>query len=268
MNSKRTILTPVKREDFDTAFSSNADLTKTVLPEDFFESAIDHLRKFAVGPYCWFIANATNGLTQSAGGMIEQLTGIALYDFINGTPDRLFSQMHPEDVAPMFAFTKHWIAYFTSLPFEKKIHIHPTIYIRLKNREQLHKWVAVQYADQIIDLDGNILFGLTVITDISHVKKEGSAMMSVLDSYDETCQHFFCSDGNSVFEDDKLLPKLTTREIEVLHYLASGNSSKQIAAELYIAIKTIDNHRQNMLHKTKTKSTGELVSYAIRSGFI
>jgi DNA-binding CsgD family transcriptional regulator len=65
-----------------------------------------------------------------------------------------------------------------------------------------------------------------------------------------------------------VLPKLTNREIEVLHYLATGSSSKQIAAALNIAIKTIDNHRQNMLHKMASKSTGELVGYAIRAGFI
>jgi DNA-binding NarL/FixJ family response regulator len=64
------------------------------------------------------------------------------------------------------------------------------------------------------------------------------------------------------------LPKITSREIEILRYLAIGYSSKQIAEELNIAVKTIDNHRQNMLRKTNTKSSPELVAFGINSGFI
>ena len=58
------------------------------------------------------------------------------------------------------------------------------------------------------------------------------------------------------------------REIEVLRFFAIGYSSKQIATELNIATKTIDNHRQNLLQKTNTKSSAELVAYGINLGFI
>ena len=43
---------------------------------------------------------------------------------------------------------------------------------------------------------------------------------------------------------------------------------RQIAGSLERSIKTIDNHRQNMLRKTSTKSTGELVAFGINMGFI
>ncbi len=268
MKTSRTILKPVQREDFTTSFSTTASTELAKLPEEFFKHSINDIKKFAVGPYCWFIANTTNGITHFAGGMVEQLTGIPVEQFIQHTPERLFGQIHSDDVSKMFAFTNHWIGYFMSLPYDRKIHVHPTIYIRLKNKEQVFKWVSVQYADHIIDMEGNILFGLTLITDISHVKKVGPAMMSVLDSFDESCQHFYCSDDNSIQNSREALPQLTNREIEILQYLATGKSSKQIASSLEIAIKTIDNHRQNMLRKTQAKSTGELISYAIKGGFI
>lgn len=54
----------------------------------------------------------------------------------------------------------------------------------------------------------------------------------------------------------------------MLRFLTIGYSSKQIAAELNIATKTIDNHRQNLLQKTNTKSSAELVAYGINLGFI
>ncbi|MFZ4768758.1 MAG: LuxR C-terminal-related transcriptional regulator [Ferruginibacter sp.] len=45
--------------------------------------------------------------------------------------------------------------------------------------------------------------------------------------------------------------------------MLKGFSSKQIALALNIAINTTDNHRQNMLRKTQSKSTGELVGFGV-----
>ena len=268
MQIKRHILSPVKREDFETAFNKNSTNLTVTDPDLYFRSSIDHIKKFAVGQYGWFIANTATGHMQSAGGMIEQITAIPLTEFVNSKPERLFGQTHPEDIEPLFAFTNHWISYFISQPSEKKMHLHPTIYIRLKNQQGVYRWNTVQYADHIIDTTGHILFGLTVVTDISHIKKEGPAMMSVLNSFDKSCQHYFCSDTNTIAIGEEVLPKISIRELEVLQYLATGRSSKQIAAELNIAIKTVDNHRQNMLRKTGSKSTGELINFAVKTGYI
>ena len=163
------------------------------------------------------------------------------------------------------AFTIFYIMDKTS---ERKKHIRPAIYIRLLSPEKVYKWTMIQYAENIWDAEGRIAYGLTLVTDISHIKKEGVAMMSILDSYEDHCQHFFCTDGKALPDSSTQLPKLSHREIEVLRYLAVGNSSKQIAAQLNIAVKTIDNHRQSLLKKTNSKSAGELVAYGINMGFI
>jgi len=129
-------------------------------------------------------------------------------------------------------------------------------------------WVMVQYPDGILDSDNQFAYGLVIVSDISHIKKEGKPMMSILDTYDDSCQQFFCLDGKNLTGPDYVLPKLTPREIEILHYLAIGYSSKQIASQLNVSIKTIDNHRQNMLHKTFSKSSAELVNYCISMGYV
>mgnify|MGYP003506841522 CR=1 FL=1 len=128
----------------------------------------------------------------------------------------------------------------------------------------------LEAADEVILLDekGNILFGLTLLTNIHHIKSDGIATMSILDTYDERCQQFICVDGKSLPNADAPAASLSNREIEVLRLLASGHSSKQIAAELNLSVKTVDNHRQNLLRKTNNKNTGELVAYGINMGFI
>ena len=58
------------------------------------------------------------------------------------------------------------------------------------------------------------------------------------------------------------------REKMVLQLLAKGNSSRQIAKELFITEKTVETHRRNMAKKAKVKNTVELVAYASAKGLL
>lgn len=61
---------------------------------------------------------------------------------------------------------------------------------------------------------------------------------------------------------------LTKREIEILKYIAEGNSNQEIANKLYISYNTVDTHRKNIMHKLSIKNTAGLVRYAIEKGLI
>ncbi|MCB0807405.1 MAG: response regulator transcription factor [Bacteroidales bacterium] len=58
---------------------------------------------------------------------------------------------------------------------------------------------------------------------------------------------------------------LTDREVEVLYNICKGLSNTEIADGLYISKRTVDKHRENILLKTGSKNTAELVVYAIRN---
>jgi len=61
---------------------------------------------------------------------------------------------------------------------------------------------------------------------------------------------------------------LTPRELEVLKLIAEAHTSKQIADELFISVKTVERHRQNILGKLGMRDRVELTRYAIRRGLI
>ncbi|MFF4629039.1 response regulator [Streptomyces griseorubiginosus] len=63
-------------------------------------------------------------------------------------------------------------------------------------------------------------------------------------------------------------PVLTPREEEVLKLVAEGHSSKEIAELLFISIKTVHRHRENLLHKLGMRDRLQLTRYAIRAGLI
>jgi DNA-binding NarL/FixJ family response regulator len=61
---------------------------------------------------------------------------------------------------------------------------------------------------------------------------------------------------------------LTPRELQVLKLIAEARTSKEIAQELVIAVKTVERHRQNILDKLGMSDRVELTRYAIRRGLI
>jgi two-component system response regulator NreC len=61
---------------------------------------------------------------------------------------------------------------------------------------------------------------------------------------------------------------LTDREREVLGWLARGLSSKEVAQELAISVRTVETHRANLMHKLGVKSVALLIQVAIREGII
>ena len=62
--------------------------------------------------------------------------------------------------------------------------------------------------------------------------------------------------------------KITPRQREVLQLIAEGRSNREIASTLYISVKTVDNHRANLMQKLELNSTADLIQYAIRNGII
>jgi two-component system, NarL family, response regulator NreC len=63
-------------------------------------------------------------------------------------------------------------------------------------------------------------------------------------------------------------PCLADRERQVLQLVAEGNTSKEIADELGISVKTAESHRAHVMEKLQIHDTAGLVRYAIRKGLI
>ena len=61
---------------------------------------------------------------------------------------------------------------------------------------------------------------------------------------------------------------LTGREREVLELIAEGLSSKEIASQLGVSLKTVDSHRANLMDKLDIHKVSGLVRFAIRVGLV
>jgi two-component system response regulator NreC len=61
---------------------------------------------------------------------------------------------------------------------------------------------------------------------------------------------------------------LTTREREVLHLAAQGESIRTIASRLNLSPRTVESHRTNLMRKLGLRSQTDLIRYAIQRGLI
>lgn len=59
---------------------------------------------------------------------------------------------------------------------------------------------------------------------------------------------------------------LTPREKEVLLLICKEFTTPEIADKLYLSVRTVDGHRNNLLEKTGSRNTAGLVLYAIKNG--
>jgi len=55
---------------------------------------------------------------------------------------------------------------------------------------------------------------------------------------------------------------LSGRELEVLRLIALGHTNTEIAARLYLSVRTVESHRAHIQQKTRRTSRADLVAYA------
>jgi DNA-binding NarL/FixJ family response regulator len=80
--------------------------------------------------------------------------------------------------------------------------------------------------------------------------------------------HSLSLDSPEGRETIKKIPGLSSREMEVLQLIAEGKANKQVAGELGISIKTVEKHRQHLMHKLDLHDTAGITRYAIAAGII
>ena len=81
--------------------------------------------------------------------------------------------------------------------------------------------------------------------------------------------HSYLSDQQMgpVEKEDKL-KQLSPRELEVFKLFAEGMSNRHIAEKLFISVRTVETHKNNIMKKIELKTTVDLVKFAIKNNII
>ena len=61
---------------------------------------------------------------------------------------------------------------------------------------------------------------------------------------------------------------LSSREFQVMEYLAAGKTNREIAEMLSISVKTVDTHRGHVLKKLRLRNNSDITRFAIQHGLM
>lgn len=180
--------------------------------------------------------------------------------------DNVYSVIHPDDHDFVLAFSQKSICYsrehgnkpnLLKDPFKNSF----SIDFRMKKADGKYIRVNRMTSCAKTDREGNMVYAISIFTDIDHLKKSDNISYS------------WSGDDFGLFSVDDLIKEYPTsifskREIEVLRCLSEGLNCREIADKMYISEHTVVSHRKNMLRKAQVKNSVRLVHYAISKGII
>lgn len=134
------------------------------------------------------------------------------------------------------------------------------IFIRLSEDLCGGRNKVFQYRVIEFDESKKPLLCLGTVADVSFALEPQYISISVSDLKDSESEVVY---QHRFYYKDEIL---SNREIQIVRLLVEGNTSQDVADELSISVKTVNNHRQNILRKLGAKSTSEVIRYAVMRG--
>jgi DNA-binding CsgD family transcriptional regulator len=170
------------------------------------------------------------------------------------TRDLLYfqKQVHPDDYH-FFAAEVKANNYLSTVSPEQRKDFLLTHFFRF--RSDNGEWLQMTSQQYILELDkkGNPWLRMKVYDQTLGLQQEwkGSSILSNM----LTKEIVF-----TMFADAEIERRLTAREKEILHHIAAGMTSQEIASALFISVNTVNNHRKNILSKLEVASSSEAIS--------
>lgn len=124
-----------------------------------------------------------------------------------------------------------------------------------------------QYVKDVLEAgaDGYLLKNCTYrqLTDAIQSVYEGKKYLSE-DITGMVISGYLTKSGSEASEYEKL----SVREKEIFRLFAEGKTTREIGELLFISVKTVNTHKQNILVKLELKSNSDLVKYALKNQLI
>ena len=193
----------------------------------------------------------------------------ALYEMHGFDPETItfndvLGAIHPDDVEFVIKAEAFLTKFFLENVGREKLLTYKISYChraRLENGE----YVLFNHQALMLTMDDNGGYGksLNIHTRIDHLSNFNSYKISLIGLNGEPS--FM---NLSLDEENQDLREFSKREIDIIKLLANGLNNNEIAEKLFISPLTVKKHRTNILTKSDSKYTVQLVKKFILQGLI
>jgi DNA-binding CsgD family transcriptional regulator len=176
----------------------------------------------------------------------------------------ILSMLHPDDLLTFSdKVFENFVTYTRSLPLSEIKNSRFSINYRIKKNADKYIQLFDQHVILEADKNGNPLLVFGICTDITSHKSDTKVIFSISRFDDELGFKIISSDSFP-----EVVISLSKREKEILDLVRKGLSSKQIADNLSISMHTVNAHRRNLLEKTGSQNTAQLLSNSLLKGIL
>ena len=219
---------------------------------------------FAIGEFYYYVLNLTNSTISHHHENILKLHGLTEY------PQHLkeiIDLTHPDDIDFVIQAEQKVVEKILELGKEHQLHLKSSYCFRLKtaagNYELFHHQAILTLEDE----NQNLIQSINIHTNINHITKENphTVLISGIGMRNDFTQ---IKIENLPASKKPVEINLTKRETETLSYIAKGYSGSEISKMLILSEHTVRTHRKNILAKTKSRNSKELLKKAFEWGLI
>ncbi len=234
---------------------------------DYFKEYIKMAHNYAIGPYFWFIPDNSTMKIVEVSSNIFSLTPFNSEYWKNQGPDFFASLIHEDDRFYVLSSIQIAIEAAQALNQKERDLVKINIYGRLLNAKNEFRWTLIQFPAFLLNSESQVVSGLIMVTDMSHLNFVNSPVMTIIDFGNKQKQYFKVVNFKALLENSSL-PTISKREKEILQLMVKGLNSPQIAETLFLSYHTVENHKRNLRRKTAAKTTAELIDYIWRNNLI
>lgn len=227
---------------------------------------IDQVAKlFSAGSFYYYILNFDTLQMDYVDDKIESVLGLEVKDW---SLDKMFECMHPEDLEQMHNKEAKIVDFILNQIPAKDIGDYKVVYlVRMRHVNGSYKTILQQSKALTFSEDGKVQQVLGIHTDLTYLNIHIDHKISFIG---DKCPSYYSLSTDDTYRklEDTLHTTFTPREKEILIYISQGKTFGEIAHILSISPHTINTHKKNILKKTDSNNTTELVARCIREGVI
>ncbi|MFL9831465.1 LuxR C-terminal-related transcriptional regulator [Flavobacterium sp. ST-87] len=215
----------------------------------------------STGPFSFYIIDFFDMSLSHISPSIYEMHG---FDPETLTFNDVLGAIHPEDINFVIKAEDFLTKFFSDTIGREKLLTYKISYshrARLANGE----YALFNHQALMLTMDDNGGYGksLNIHTRIDHLSNLNTYKISLIGLNGEPS--FM---NLSLDEENKKCKEFSKREIEILKLISEGLNNTEIAKNLFISPLTVKKHRNNILTKSDSKNTAELIKNCILQGLI
>lgn len=225
---------------------------------------IEHIigEMFAIGEFYYYVLNLTNSTLSHHHPNLLKLHGLTEY------PENLkevIDLTHPDDIPFIMKAEEQVVKKIIEVGRESQLYLKSSYCFRMKTAKGNYELFHHQAILTMEDENKTIIQTVNIHTNIHHITKKNpnTVLITGISPRDDFYQI-------KIEDPSKNIPEihLTKRETEVLALIAKGYSGPEISKMLILSEHTVRTHRKNILAKTESRNSKELLRKAFECGLI